>query len=325
MNLAIWKKRLQSLRIEEIIFLVFLIPSILITIRANWYFYTSDTESSVKIEGGIWRIIITIILMAIFYWFLWFRPDKRIFRFIRDVAPFIFAIAIYTNLHDTIHFVNPNDIHYQLDAIDMWMFGVSPTIWAEQFYHPRITDWLSFAYMNYFWITVILVMFMYYRKEFRQYRTVMLTMMLCYYGGYLLYILFPAAPPRLALADLYTINIFKGTSLITDSARKVVNISASSARGAFPSLHCTITFLTLGMAWRFHKIWFWIFLPIGISLIVATVYLRHHYIVDIYAGLFLCAIVWLVTPTIDRWWRSYQEKRGIVTHSPPVLGVREKI
>ena len=324
MNLTIWKKRIQSLRIEEVIFLVFLLPSILITIRANWYFYTSTTESSIKIEGGIWRIIVTLILMVIFYWFLWFRPHKRIFRFIRDVAPFIFAIAIYTNLHDTIHFVNPNDVHYQLDAIDMWMFGVSPTIWAEQFYHPLITDWLSFAYMNYFWITVILVMFMYYRKEHRQFRTVMLTMMLCYYGGYLLYILFPAAPPRLALADLYTIDIFKGTSLITDSARKVVNISASSARGAFPSLHCAITFLTLGMAWRFHKLLFWIFLPIGISLITATVYLRHHYVVDIYAGLFLCAVIWMITPSIDRWWRSYQAKRGIETHSPPVLGLREK-
>lgn len=320
-----WKLRLQSLRIEEVIFLVFLIPSILITLRANWYFYMSATESSVKIEGGIWRIIVTLLLMSWFYWYLWFREGGKVFRFIRDVAPFIFAIAIYTNLHDTIHFVNPNDVHFQLNAIDEWMFGVSPTVWAEKFYHPKVTDWLSFAYMNYFWITVILVMFMYYRDEHRQFRTVMLTMMLCYYGGYLLYILLPAAPPRLALADLYSINIFKGTSLITDSARKVVNISASSARGAFPSLHCTITFLTLGMAWRFHKLLFWIFLPIGISLIVATVYLRHHYIVDIYAGLFLCAAVWYVTPGIDRWWRSYQEKRGIVTQSPAVLDIREKV
>ncbi|MCF7807672.1 MAG: phosphatase PAP2 family protein [Candidatus Marinimicrobia bacterium] len=320
-----WKLRIQSLRIEEIIFLVFLIPSILITLRANWYFYMSSTESSVKIEGGIWRIIVTLLLMIWFYWYLWFKPEKRVFKFIRNVAPFIFAIAIYTNLHDTIHFVNPNDIHFQLNAIDEWMFGVSPTVWAEKFYHPALTDWLSFAYMNYFWITVILVMFMYYKNEDRQFRTVMLTMMLCYYGGYMLYILFPAAPPRLALADLYSINIFKGTSLITDSARKVVNISASSARGAFPSLHCTITFLTLGMAWRFHKVLFWIFLPIGISLIIATVYLRHHYIIDIYAGLFLCMAVWWVTPRIDTWWRSYQQKRGIVSNSPPVLGVREKI
>ncbi len=323
--MKVWLRRFQSLRIEEIIFLVFLIPSITITIRANWYFYVSMAESSKKIEGGIWRIIVTLVLMSVFYWFLWFRPDKRIVKFIREVAPFIFAIAIYTNLHDTIHFVNPNDVHFALNAIDEWIFGVSPTIWAEQFYRPWLTDWLAFAYMNYFWITVVLVIFMYYKKEMRQFRTVMLTMMLCYYGGYILYIVFPAAPPRLALADLYSINIWKGTSLISDSARAVVNISASSARGAFPSLHCTITFLTLGMAWRFHKGLFWLFLPIGISLIIATVYLRHHYIVDIYAGLFLCAIVWYITPGIDAWWRNFQAKRGIITKSPAVLQRTEKI
>ena len=319
-----WIRRIQSLRIEEVIFLVFLIPSILITIRANLYFYLSATEDSKKIEGGIARIIVTLVLMAIFYWFLWYRPHKRIFKFIRNVAPFIFAIAIYTNLHDTIHFVNPNDVHFQLNAIDEWMFGVSPTVWAERFYSPGLTNWLAFAYMNYFWITVILVLYMYFRDEHRAFRTVMLTMMLCYYGGYMLYIIFPAAPPRLALADLYTIDIFKGSSLIADSARKVVNISAASARGAFPSLHCTITFLTLGMAWRFHKVWFWIFLPIGISLIVATVYLRHHYIIDIYAGLFLCAIVWWLTPKIDKRWRDYQASKGIVSQSPAVLGPGEK-
>ncbi len=318
-----WIRRIQSLRIEEIIFLVFLLPSILITVKANWYFWTTAGESSKKIEGGIARIVVTLILMALFYWWLWYKPHGKIFRFIRNVAPFIFAIAIYTNLHDTIHFVNPNDVHFQLNAIDEWMFGVSPTVWAEKFYSPQLTDWLSFAYMNYFWITVILVMYMYYKGEEREFRTVMLTMMLCYYGGYMLYILLPAAPPRLALADMYSINIFKGTSLISDSARKVVNISASSARGAFPSLHCTITFLTLGMAWRFHKILFWIFLPIGISLIVATVYLRHHYIVDIYAGLFLCMAVWWLTPKIDTWWRNYQANKGIVTHSPALLGPRD--
>ena len=312
-----WWRRILALRIEEIIFLVFLIPSILITIRANYYFWTSPDESSHKIEGGIWRIIITLLLMAIFYWFL-FHPERRMYKWIRNFAPFLFAIAIYTNLHDTIHFVNPHDVHFQLNAIDEWMFGVSPTVWAEKFYHPAVTDWLSFAYMNYFWITVVLVIFLYAKKEFRAYRTVMLTMMLCYYFGYLLYILLPAAPPRLALADLYTIDIWKGTSLLSAGSRQVI-ISAASARGAFPSLHCTITFMTLGMAWRFHKGLFWIFLPIGISLITATVYLRHHYVIDIYAGLFLAIFAWWFAPRVDTWWHARQQKRGIESSSPLVL------
>jgi len=316
-----WMRRVQALRIEEVIFLVFLLPSMAITLRANYYFFSTPGEHSVKVEGGLWRIVITLLLLVIFYWFLWYRPDKRMVRFIRDIAPFLFAILIYTNLHDTIHFVNPHDVHYQLNAIDEWLFGgVSPTVWAEQFYRPWLTDWLSFAYMNYFWITVILVLVLYYRKEFHQFRTVMLTMILCYYIGYLLYIIFPAAPPRLTLADRYTIDIYKGTSLISEGARALVHISAASARGAFPSLHSAITFLTLGMAWRFSRKLFWPFLPIGISLLIATIYLRHHYVIDIVAGLLLCLLAWQITPGIDRWWRKRQSRRGIITHSPAVLG-----
>jgi membrane-associated phospholipid phosphatase len=318
------KQNLKILRIEEIIFLVFLVPSLLITLRANLYFWLSETERSVKIEGGITRLIVTFLLMALFYGWLWFQKERPMWKFLRDVMPFMFAIAIYTNLHDTIHFVNPHDVHNALIAIDQWLFGVQPSVWAEQFYHPALTEWLSFAYMNYFWITVILAVWLWARKEFPQYRTLMLTMMITYYIGYLQYIIFPAAPPRLVIADMYTIDIFKGTSLISDSARKIVSISASSARGAYPSLHCAITFLTLGMAWRFSKRWFWIFLPIGISLIAATVYLRHHYVIDIFAGLYTVAIAWYVTPILDGWWRKKQAGWGIVPESPAVLPVRQE-
>ena len=169
-----------SLRVEEIIGLIFLVPTMIITVYANLYYFADETQRSVKLEGGLWRIGITIILITIFYWFLWFKPEKRMFRWIREYAPFLFTIAIYTNLHDTIHFINPNDVHYMLAAWDEWLFGVQPTVWIEQFYHPVLTDWLSFAYMNYYWITLILVFWLYWEKRYVHFRTVMLSMMISY-------------------------------------------------------------------------------------------------------------------------------------------------
>jgi hypothetical protein len=70
------KQNLKILRIEEIIFLVFLVPSLLITLRANLYFWLSETERSVKIEGGITRLIVTFLLMALFYGWLWFQKER---------------------------------------------------------------------------------------------------------------------------------------------------------------------------------------------------------------------------------------------------------
>ena len=39
-------------------------------------------------------------------------------RALREVLPFLTCILIYTNLHDTIGFVNPHDVHHCLAALD---------------------------------------------------------------------------------------------------------------------------------------------------------------------------------------------------------------
>ncbi len=319
----IWLKRLQGLRVEEVIFLIFMLPSIVITLKANFYFFSRPELRSVKIEGGLWRLAVTIPLMIAFYRHIWFGKAGPKFRFIRDIAPFIFAISIYTNLHDTIHFVNAHDVHDKLIAIDQWLFGVQPCVWAEQFYHPWLTDWFSLNYMNYFWITVVLVLYLYFKKRYRAFRTVMLTMILSYYVGYILYIIFPAVPPRIVLANQFTIDIYRGTSLISTEAQRLVHISATSARGAFPSLHSAITFLTLAMAWRFTPRLFWALLPVGLSLLGATVYLRHHYVVDILAGALLIVITWFLTPVVDRWWHRLQLRWGVAPDVEPILGPGE--
>ena len=55
---------------------------------------------------------------------LW--PGATWVRSLRDVLPFLTCILIYTNLHDTIGFVNPHDVHAELAAMDRGLFGVIP-------------------------------------------------------------------------------------------------------------------------------------------------------------------------------------------------------
>src|SRR5918996_495916 len=55
---------------------------------------------------------------------------------LREVLPFLTCILVYTNLHDTIGFVNPHDIHDALAALDRGLFGVIPCVWAQQFISP---------------------------------------------------------------------------------------------------------------------------------------------------------------------------------------------
>ncbi len=309
-----WKKIQQfifQLRLEELIALVFLVPSWIITIRANLYFYQAGLDIPRRFYGGIWRLIITMIVILIFFWFVKRKPWWRYTGWLREVMPFLFCVAIYTNLHDTIHFVNPHDIHDVLIRIDGWMFGVQPCVWAQQFYHPILTDYFSISYMNYFLISVIVVLYLLLKSRRAAMRQALIGTILCFYVGYFLYILFPAAPPRLALADQF-VRDFSG-GWITQAQHRIIDINPSSSRAAFPSLHCAITLISLIYAWRFSKPLFRLLLIPGISLVIATVYLRHHYVIDILAGFGLAVAVHQLAPRLDNAWNRLAGH----TDSPP--------
>ncbi len=306
------KKRLSflnnifRLRLEELIALIFLIPSFLITIRANWYFIELNKHIPRRFYGGITRLVVTAVLMTAFFYFVKKKPLWKYLYWLRDVMPFLFCIAIYTNLHDTIHFVNPHDIHDKLIAIDKFLFGVEPVIWAQQFYHPWLTQYFSISYMNYFFIAVIVVVYLLIKKQDVEMRRVLLGTILSFYFGYFLYILFPAAPPRLTLADQFVRNFHGGW--LSAAQVKLVSISSSSSRAAFPSLHCAVTLISLMYAFKYARKLFYILLIPGISLVLATVYLRHHYVVDILAGFALAIFAYYTTPYLASWWEKLRKK-----------------
>ncbi len=294
-------KPFSDLRLEEVLGLLFYIPSLLITIKANLWFYGAGMHIPRRFYGGITRLAVTLLLMAAYFYLIKKRPELKFTFYTRALMPFLFCIAIYTNMHDTIGFVNSHDVHNTLIHWDKVLFGVEPTLWAQRFYHPWLTDYFSISYMNYFFIAVAVVVFLLVKKRFVEMRTVLLGTILTFYFGYFLYILFPAAPPRLTLAHEFIRNFSGGW--ITAAQTKLANLNPSSSRAAFPSLHCAVTLISLIYAYRYSKILFAVILIPGVSLVLATVYLRHHYVVDILAGFALAIVVYFIAPAIDGWWK----------------------
>jgi membrane-associated phospholipid phosphatase len=61
-------------------------------------------------------------------------------------------------------------------------------------------------------------------------------------------------------------------------------------------------FLATLLAWR-HLRWFFpVMLFFGVGLTLATIYLRHHWVVDIIAGIAIALVADRVTPPLERWW-----------------------
>ncbi|HBC45466.1 MAG TPA: hypothetical protein DCZ43_00315, partial [candidate division Zixibacteria bacterium] len=162
----------------------------------------------------------------------------------------------------------------------------------------------SFCYWSYFLLIPLLPAILYYQKRYPQFREVVISTIFCLYAGYILYVIFPAVSPSIILKDLYTVPL-NGTPF-TDATIGLANTLPSDVRDAFPSLHAGIAFLSLIFAWKYLRRVFWVILPICTGLVLSTIYLRHHYFIDLPAGFLLGYLGYKYSGRIDSWWRLKQ-------------------
>jgi membrane-associated phospholipid phosphatase len=178
-------------------------------------------------------------------------------------------------------------------------------VWAERFITPRRTEIFSTFYSSFFLIAPSLVILLWLLGRYRAAKEVALGVILCFYTGYLLYVIFPAAPPRLYLESLGMFTVTLRGGLIMDFQRALIEMMPNHAsRAAFPSLHAAVSLVTIYYAWRHCRWYVPVLVFVVTGLLVSTVYLRHHYVVDLVAGAFLLPWVVWATPRFDRWWNQ---------------------
>ncbi len=271
------------LRPEEAAALAFILPTTWLTLHAYLYAREAGVLGP-RYPGGVVRIgaaaaLLALLALAVRRW-----PSSPAVRALRETVPLLACFLIYTNLHDTIGFVNPHDVHHWLVALDQQIFGVQPSVWAERFITPARTEAMQFLYLNFFWIAPSTSLLLLLRRRWPEFRAATFGVVTCFFMGYALYVLFPAAPPRLVLVYEFTKNLRGypvGFSTLSAGAFSLLPVDS---RAAFPSLHTAASLVALVYAWRHVRAWFWVLLPFVLGLWASTIYLRHHYFVDLVAG-----------------------------------------
>jgi membrane-associated phospholipid phosphatase len=235
---------------------------------------------------------------------------RQALRTVRDWLPLIMLILVYENLRSLTGLIRPQPIDMQLYALDVALVGLEPTVWIQRFVNPWLTDYFAFAYTLYFIIPLVLATTLYVRAKRSDFKELMIGVLMVMYTGFLLYLIFPAGPPRFAIAELYTparlhgaLGFFEATQGVFDGLNPV------KVHSSFPSLHCALSMTALLYAWRFRRQlggpWMAaVFFPLIASLWIATVYLRHHWIVDCVAGWALAVAVFSLTPLLRRFYSA---------------------
>jgi len=224
---------------------------------------------------------------------------------LKDFSPIAFIILIYQSLGNMIQYLQP-DIDPYLIRIDFLLFGVHPTVWMERWITSWLTDTMSLAYLSYYFLPLILVLTLSLRGRTEEFRQTMFVLTFGYYLSFIGYILFPAIGPRFTLAHLQTIPL-EG-SFFTDLVRDLLNTIEHNKRDCMPSGHTQIALMVLFLARRHEKTIFTIFFPIVCGLVLSTVYLRYHYVIDLIAGAVLAVGCILIAPQLYKLWNVESRK-----------------
>jgi len=242
------------------------------------------------------------ILVIITLWY--YGKEGKVSAFFYLFSPILFIISIYQSLGNLIQYLRA-DIDSYLMQIDYALLGVYPAVWMERWIVPWLTDLMSIAYLSYYFIPVTLVGILYRRNRTEELRVSLSVLALSYYVSFAGYILFPAIGPRFTMTHLQSVPL-EG-SFVTDFVRDVLNALEHNKRDCMPSGHTQIALTVLFLSARYHRTLFYLLIPVITGLILSTIYLRYHYVVDLFAGAALAVVCFWLGPRFHRWWTGNKE------------------
>lgn len=229
------------------------------------------------------------------------RPSRLAFKFlIRGWYPVALIPLTYKELSYLIPLIHPRDYDVVLAGIDHRLFGAHPTVWLERFTWPPLTEVLQFTYSTYYFLPLVLGVVLWREGRFDKFYYWVFIVVLGFYLSYLGYIAVPAIGPRFlpSIAQAQTIPL-TGVWLFRP-VREMLDRAEGITRDCFPSGHTELTLLVLIYARSFHKKVFWCLLPLGTGVIISTVYLRYHYVIDVVAGVLLAILIVIVARPVYR-------------------------
>ena len=255
-----------------------------------------------------WGLLIGVNFIAFAYTWLIARLQHKtsnvLIRWLHDWNAIPMLLVVFKEVYFLIQAIyRGKSFDPLLIAIDRWILRVDPTAWLAQFSNPYFTETLQVAYSLFYIFFLIIGYELYRRQDKEHFNRLRFAIAHGFILSYIGYFLLPAVGPRFTLHDYSQIGrelpgviltpylrwfVDAGDSIPAGASNAVA--SAMAQRDAFPSGHTmmTLVLISLGFQWRTRSRFF--LLAIGSLLIVATVYLRYHYVIDVLAGALLAVL-----------------------------------
>ena len=265
----------------------------------------------------LWKelVLINIIVIAMIFFIarLAESNQSKLLIGIHRWYCYLLIIFVFKEIYQMIHPINPTDHDQLFIAIDHWMFGVNPTQWIYQFSHPLITEILQSAYFSYYIIFILVGAEVFRRYPIEKFDHAAFLIVYGFYLSYLGYFLLPAVGPRFTLHNFAQLDQDLPGILFTPLFRAIINAGESIPHGianpvdvvqrdVFPSGHTQLSLICTYLAFHYRLHSRWLIVALAALLVIGTVYLRYHYVIDLIGGVsFFLLTIWTGNK-IEPWW-----------------------
>jgi membrane-associated phospholipid phosphatase len=212
-----------------------------------------------------------------------FESENRFFRFLNLWVPYIIVPLNFSQLPHIIPAIYIEDIDGLLIHLDYSIFGAHPTVLMEKIHWPIFTEFLQLVYTTFYFLPVVLIYRLNKRAEYEKIFHFQFVFFLGFYLSYIGYLFFPSIGPRFTLQHYQTFPL-EGIFL-SNYIQNALNNLEQINRDAFPSGHTLMTILSMIYVIKYDIKLMKPYVFITIFMIISTVYLRYHYVVDVLGGI----------------------------------------
>jgi membrane-associated phospholipid phosphatase len=210
--------------------------------------------------------------------------------------PLAYIPVFYGEMGILIPAIRRVDCDAQMASLDYRIWGAHPTVWLERVQNPWLTEFLQIAYTLFIPSVILVAVAIWSKKLYPEFRYYAFLVGLGFLASYVGYFLVPVRGPRFFLAHLQHVDLH-GVWLF-DPMQRLLNRVEAAHYDCFPSGHTEMTMVAWWSSRVVSKRLFAAFSLYTIFIVTATVYLRYHYTVDVFAGIVLAVAVLAVSPVL---------------------------
>jgi membrane-associated phospholipid phosphatase len=215
-----------------------------------------------------------------------------------DFVRYAFPLALITYWYPETYYMNEclfDNLDSVFAGIDQWLFGCQPALeFSKALPYRWLSELMSFGYFSYFLILVFIAVYLYFANKKAGEKAVFV--LLCsFFIYYILFIILPVVGPQFYFPDNQVPDgyLFRPLLIAAQS-------TGEKPTGAFPSSHVGVSIIYLIIIYKYARKYFAYFVPIVIMLIISTVYIKAHYVIDVIGGAVSAPIIYFCANKLSK-------------------------